>query len=99
MNEAVVRTDSAALVIPAISPEFSWRAVIAGAFVASAVIFFLLFLGAGIGLSLFTVPEANATTASHGLTLGAIYFFTAQPFGLAVAGSMAGRRGGRAVGL
>ena len=91
MNEVVVRTDSAALVAATTSPEFSWRAVIAGAFVASAVIFFLLFLGTGVGLSLFTVPQADAATAKNGLTLGAIYFFAAQAFGLAVGGYMAGR--------
>ena len=91
MNEVVVRTDSAGLVAATTSPEFSWRAVVAGAFVASAVIFFLLFLGTGIGLSMFTAPQADAATAKSGLTLGAIYFFAAQAFGLAVGGYMAGR--------
>jgi len=90
MNEAIIRTtDSSALV--AGPSEFSWRAVIAGAFVASAVIFFLLFLGTGIGLSLFTVPRANPANSGYGLTLGAIYFFTAQAFGLGVGGYIAGR--------
>src|SRR5436305_1990985 len=90
MNEAIIRTtDSSALV--ATPSEFSWRAVIAGAFVASAVIFFLLFLGTGIGLSLFTVPRANPANSGYGLTLGAIYFFTAQAFGLGVGGYIAGR--------
>jgi hypothetical protein len=91
MNEAVVRTDGALVVPAALSPEFSWRAVIAGAFVGSAAIFFLLFLGAGVGLSLFSVPQADAGTASKGITLGAIYFFTAQGFGVAVGGYVAGR--------
>jgi hypothetical protein len=73
------------------TPEFSWRAVFAGAFVAAGVIFFLLFLGTGFGLSLVSVPEANANTAQKALTLGAIYFFAAQAFGLAVGGYLAGR--------
>jgi len=73
------------------APEFSWRAVFAGAFVAAGVIFFLLFLGTGFGLSLVSVPEANANTAQKALTLGAVYFFAAQAFGLAVGGYLAGR--------
>jgi hypothetical protein len=73
------------------APEFSWRAVLAGAFVAAGVIFFLLFLGTGFGLSLVSVPQANANTAQKALTLGAIYFFAAQAFGLAVGGYLAGR--------
>lgn len=73
------------------SPEFSWRAVFAGAVVAVSVIFFLLLLGSGLGLSLISVPEATTTTARNAVTLGAIYFFVAQAFGLAVGGYLAGR--------
>jgi len=91
MNEAVISTDGAVVIPAALSPEFSWRAVIAGSFVASAAIFFLLFLGAGVGLSLFSVPQADPGTASKGITLGAIYFFAAQAFGLAIGGYVAGR--------
>ena len=72
-------------------PEFSWRAVFAGALVAVAVTFFLLSLGSGVGLSLISVPQANANTARNALTLGAIYFFVVQAFGLAVGGYLAGR--------
>jgi hypothetical protein len=91
MNEMLVRTESGTAVAANTAFDFSWRAVIAGAFVASAVIFFFLFLGAGIGLSLFSIPQANAATAANGLTLGAIYFFAAQAFGLAVGAYIAGR--------
>jgi hypothetical protein len=73
------------------SPEFSWRAVFAGALVAIAVTFFLLSLGSGVGLSLISAPEATANTAKNALTLGAIYFFAAQAFGLVVGGYLAGR--------
>jgi hypothetical protein len=73
------------------SPEFSWRAVFAGAVVAVSVIFFLLLLGSGLGLSLISVPEATAITARNAVTLGAIYFFAAQAFGMAVGGYLAGR--------
>jgi hypothetical protein len=83
-DDVVVATDDDA-------PEFSWRAVFAGSLVGSATIFFLLFLGTGVGLSIVTVPEATANTAVSGLTLGGIYFFACQAFGMAVGGYLAGR--------
>ena len=89
MSELVMTEE--VVVVPAATPEFSWRAVFAGALVGSGVIFFLLALGSGIGLSLFTVPQATAAAPSNGLTLGAIYFFASQAFGLAVGGYLAGR--------
>ena len=73
------------------SPEFSWRAVFAGSVVAVSVTFFLLLLGSGVGLSLVSVPETSASTAKSALTLGAVYFFASQAFGLAVGGYLAGR--------
>jgi hypothetical protein len=74
-----------------VTPEFSWSAVIAGALAAAAVIFLLLFIGSGVGLSLVSVPQGNAQTAQNAITLGAIYFFAAQAFGFAVGGYLAGR--------
>jgi hypothetical protein len=68
--------------------RFSWSATFAGAFLATAVTFFLLALGAGFGLSL--VP-AQTVTAPTFLTLGAIYFLAAQAFGFATGGHLAGR--------
>jgi hypothetical protein len=59
--------------------------------VAIAVTFFLLALGSGVGLSLISVPDATANTGKYALTLGAIYFFVAQAFGLVVGGYLAGR--------
>jgi hypothetical protein len=74
-----------------VTPEFSWSAVIAGALAAAAMIFLLLFIGSGVGLSLVSVPQGNAQTAQSAITLGAIYFFAAQAFGFAVGGYLAGR--------
>jgi hypothetical protein len=90
MNKMLLSADNV-VVASDNAPEFSWRAVFAGALVASAVIFSLLLLGSGVGLSLISAPEANAATAKSAITLGAIYFFAAQAFGLAVGGYLAGR--------
>ena len=68
--------------------RFSWSAAFAGAFVATAVSFFLLALGSGFGLAL--VSNKTAVPASF-LTLGAIYFLAAQAFGFAAGGHIAGR--------
>ena len=68
--------------------RFNWGAAIAGAIAATAVGFFLLTLGAGVGLSL--VPR-SPNSAGIFLTLGAIYFFAAQAFGFAVGGYLVGR--------
>lgn len=72
----------------AFAHRFSWSAAFAGAFLATAVTFFLLALGAGFGLSLTTVQAAATPTF---LTGGAIYFFAAQAFGFAAGGHLAGR--------
>src|SRR5436853_7226787 len=90
MNDILVRAD-AALVEATPSSEFSWRPAIAGAFVTSTTIFILLFLGAGVGLSLFTVPDAPAGSAGAALTYGAVYFLFALAFGAVVGGYVAGR--------
>jgi hypothetical protein len=70
------------------SRRFNWGAAIAGAIAATAVGFFLLTLGAGVGLSL--VPHGTKSAGIF-LTLGAIYFFAAQAFGFAVGGYLVGR--------
>jgi hypothetical protein len=72
-------------------PEFSWGAVIAGAVVAASVFLFLLALGFGVGLSLFTVPQTVPGGHPSAVTGGAIYFFAAQAFALATGGYLAGR--------
>jgi hypothetical protein len=68
--------------------RFNWGAAIAGGIAATAVGFFLLTLGAGVGLSL--VPHGTKSAGIF-LTLGAIYFFAAQAFGFAVGGYLVGR--------
>src|SRR5690349_7904252 len=68
--------------------RISWASIFVGAVVGTATIFFLLTLGAGVGLSL--VPASGVATKGF-LTLGAIYFFAAQAFGFAVGGHLVGR--------
>src|ERR1700744_2888321 len=72
----------------AFAHRFSWSAAFAGAFLATAVTFFLLALGTGFGLSLVAMKTAATPTF---LTLGAIYFLAAQAFGFAAGGHLAGR--------
>jgi amino acid transporter len=83
--------ESSAYVLPEALPGFSWKAVFAGAAVASAVTLFLLMLGTGVGMSLLSAPPANGHAAASALTLGGIYFFASQAFGLVVGGYLAGR--------
>ena len=71
--------------------RFSWPLAFAGALAATATTFFLLTLGAGVGLFLVS-PERHAGSLPIGFfTGGAIYFFAAQAFGFAVGGHLAGR--------
>ena len=77
--------------------RFSWSAALAGAFVATAVTFFLLTLGTGFGLSLVTTPNLLHGAAPTFLTLGAVYFLVAQAFGFAAGGHIVGRLIGPAV--
>ena len=70
--------------------RFHWGIAIAGAIAAAATSFFLLTLGAGVGLALApSHPTAGKAVAF--LTLGAVYFFAAQAFGFAVGGYLVGR--------
>ncbi len=69
--------------------EFHWGAVIAGAISAAAVSFFLITLGAGVGLALTSPVNTGSNTTF--LTLGAIYFLASQVFGFAVGGYLVGR--------
>ena len=73
------------------SYRFSWGLAIAGGVSATAVTFFLLTLGAGFGLLLVNPVTHSGATAPVFFTGGAIYFFTAQAFGFAVGGHLAGR--------
>ncbi len=71
----MLNEDTATIVSDGDSPRrFNWSAAFAGAFVATAVTFFLLTLGSGVGLSLVSVRHATSGDATTFLTLGAIYF-------------------------
>src|SRR5580704_8102896 len=78
------------------SGRFNWGATIAGAVIATAVTFFLVTLGSGIGLALVS-PRTMATGMAAYLTAGAIYFFAAQAFGFVVGAHITGRLIGPAV--
>ena len=71
--------------------RFSWGLAFAGAFAATAVTFFLLTLGSGVGLLLINPATHAGSSAPAFLTGGAIFFFAAQAFGFAVGGHLAGR--------
>jgi hypothetical protein len=71
--------------------RFSWGLAIAGGVAATAVTFFLLTLGSGFGLLLINPVTHGGPSMPVFLTGGAIYFFTAQAFGFAVGGHLAGR--------
>ena len=70
--------------------RFQWGTAIAGAIAATATSFFLLTLGAGVGLALAPAHPAAGKSAVF-LTLGAVYFLAAQAFGFAVGGYLVGR--------
>ena len=88
ISTAIVTDDTTAIVAEE-ENEFRWGTVIAGAFAATATTFFLLTLGAAIGLAL--VPAAHAKSATVFFNLGAIYFLASQAFGFAVGGYIVGR--------
>jgi hypothetical protein len=71
--------------------RFSWGLAFAGGVTATAVTFFLLTLGSGVGLLLVHPITHGAAVVPSFLTGGAIYFFVAQAFGFAVGGHLAGR--------
>ncbi|HEY0302257.1 MAG TPA: hypothetical protein VGC36_13010 [Rhizomicrobium sp.] len=94
----VLNEDTATIVSDGDSPRrFNWSAAFAGAFVATAVTFFLLTLGSGVGLSLVSVRHATSGDTTTFLTLGAIYFLAAQAFGFAAGGHIVGRLIGPAI--
>lgn len=87
MTSTAILTDDTATIVAEEENPFRWGVVIAGAFAATATTFFLLTLGAAIGLAL--TPMAHARTTFF--TLGAIYFLASQAFGFAVGGYLVGR--------
>jgi hypothetical protein len=87
---AVLSEDTTTIVRDEVSP-FEWGAVIAASIIGTAITFFLVSVGTGIGLSLVSVHGATAPGAKTFVTGGAVYFLAANAFGFAVAGYVAGR--------
>ena len=86
----VLSEDTATIVRDEVS-RFNWGAVLAGAVVATAVTFFLVSVGSGLGLALTSVRHPTGSGIKTFLTLGAIYFVAVQAFGLALGGHITGR--------
>lgn len=86
MNTTTVLRDDTATIVQDEISRFSGGAVFAGAVIATAVTFFLISLGSGLGLALTSAPVGKTF-----LTLGAIYFVAAEAFGFAVGGHVTGR--------
>jgi hypothetical protein len=88
-STAVLSGDSTTIVADD-GARFSWGITIAGAVAATAITFFLITLGSGVGLAFLTLPATPGGITTF-LTLGAIYFFASQAFGFAVGGYLVGR--------
>lgn len=86
----VLSEDTATIVRDDVS-RFEWAPVLAGATIATAIIFFLITVGAGLGLSLSSARNPTATGLKTFFTLGAAYFLAAQAFGAAIGGYVTGR--------
>jgi hypothetical protein len=74
-----------------LSPGVSWSAVIAGAFVASALSFALFLLGAGLGLVSVSPWSTNNVSVTTFGALAAAWFLAVQLFAPGVGGYIAGR--------
>jgi len=90
MTSTAILTEDATTIVAEEQTRFKWGVAIAGAVAATATTFFLITLGAGVGLGLFSVPATPAKATTF-FTLGAIYFLAAQAFGFAVGGYLVGR--------
>ena len=84
-------TDTVVVADESTSFRFSWGLAFAGGVVAIVVTLVLLILGSGFGLLLVSPVKHTGLSAPVFLTAGAIYFLTAQAFGFAVGGHLAGR--------
>src|SRR5471032_1437298 len=91
MTTTTVLSDDTATIIRDDVSRFSWGPVVAGAVIATAVTFFLVLIGSGLGLALTSTRSATGSGLKTFLTLGAIYFVAAQAFGFAIGGHVAGR--------
>lgn len=91
MTTTTVLSDDTATIVQDEVSRFNWGAVVAGAVIATAITFFLISAGSGLGLALTSARSATATGIKAFLSLGAIYFIAAQAFGFAVGGHITGR--------
>jgi hypothetical protein len=91
MTTTTVLSDDTATIVHDDSSRFSWGAVVAGAVIATAVTFFLVSIGSGLGLALTSARSATGAGLKTFITLGAIYFVAAQAFGFAIGGHVTGR--------
>ena len=91
MTTTTVLSDDTATIVRDDVSRFNWGAVIAGAVIATAITFFLISVGSGLGLALTSARSATATGLKAFLGLGAVYFIAAQAFGFAVGGHVTGR--------
>jgi hypothetical protein len=91
MTTTAVLGEDTKTIIQDEASRFEWGAVLAGAIIGTALTFFLVSLGSGLGLSLVSVHGATTSGAKGILTGGAIYFLAANAFGFAVAGHVVGR--------
>src|SRR5476651_2449485 len=91
MTTTTVLSDDTATIVRDDVSRFSWGPVVAGAVIATAVTFFLVLIGSGLGLALTSTRSATGSGLKTFLTLGAIYFVAAQAFGFAIGGHVAGR--------
>jgi len=91
MTTTTILSEDSATIIRDKVNRFSWGPVVAGAVIATAVTFFLVLIGSGLGLALTSAHSATGNGLKTFLTLGAIYFVAAQAFGFAIGGHVAGR--------
>jgi hypothetical protein len=90
MTSTAILTEDTTTIVAEEHTPFRWGVVIVGALAAIATSFFLITLGAGVGLAFVKVPPTPGKVTAF-FTLGAIYFLAAQAFGFAVGGYLVGR--------
>jgi hypothetical protein len=91
MATTTVLSDDTATIIQDQPSRFSWGPVFAGAVIATALTFFVVWVGSGLGLGLSSAKGASEGGIKAFLTLGAIYFVAANAFAFAVGGHVTGR--------
>ena len=91
MTTTAVLSEDSTTIVQDEGSRFEWAAVVAGAIIGTAITFFLVSVGTGLGLSLVSVHGATASGAKTFVTAGAVYFLAANAFGFAIGGYVVGR--------